>query len=171
MANEKVYYPETIEENPLPQQEGVAIFETTQQTSKSEFGGEKTKDQRPLTRKIAHEVIGRSLNTKSKRILAEFQFTQSGSIQIGKYKNGTSGDLRITPNGITARDKAGLTTFSIDGTTGNAVFKGSIQAGSLITGLIAVGNNNVIIDGDDKRIVINDGTNDRVLIGYQKDGF
>jgi len=31
---------------------------------------------------------------------------------------------------------------------------------------IQVGNTNVLIDGANKRIIINDGTNDRVLIGY-----
>lgn len=33
------------------------------------------------------------------------------------------------------------------------------------------GDENVIIDGANRRILISDGTNDRVLIGYQKNGF
>ena len=123
------------------------------------------------TRRVAHEVIGSALNTKSRKILAVFEFTESGALQIGKYENGVSGDLRITPNGITARDLAGITTFSLDGTTGDAVFKGTIQSESLIAGLVAVGDNNVILDGENQRIVINDGTNDRILIGYQQNGF
>ena len=36
---------------------------------------------------------------------------------------------------------------------------------------IIVGDNNVTIDGANKRILINDGTNDRVLIGYDSGGF
>ena len=50
-------------------------------------------------------------------------------------------------------------------TDGSAVFKGEIKAGSLVSGKVIVGNNSVTIDGDTKRIIINDGTNDRVLIG------
>jgi len=33
------------------------------------------------------------------------------------------------------------------------------------------GDTNVIIDGANRRILISDGTNDRVLIGYQAGGF
>jgi hypothetical protein len=54
---------------------------------------------------------------------------------------------------------------------GNAYFSGEIRAGSLISGMVYVGNNNIIIDGENRRIIINDGTNDRVLIGFQQDGF
>lgn len=38
-------------------------------------------------------------------------------------------------------------------------------------GTIYVGSENIMIDGANKRIVISDGTNNRILIGYQKDGF
>lgn len=40
-----------------------------------------------------------------------------------------------------------------------------------LTGDIQVGVSGVKIDGANKRIVINDGTNDRILIGYQSGGF
>jgi len=40
-----------------------------------------------------------------------------------------------------------------------------------LTGDIQVGVGNVVIDGANKRILINDGTNDRILIGYQESGF
>jgi hypothetical protein len=40
-----------------------------------------------------------------------------------------------------------------------------------LTGDIRVGTSNVKIDGDNKRILINDGSNDRILIGYQSGGF
>jgi len=61
-----------------------------------------------------------------------------------------SGDLRITPNGLTARDIAGITTFAIDGTTGGAVFKGTVQSGSLLTGGVVVEDENgqTVIDGE-----------------------
>jgi hypothetical protein len=37
--------------------------------------------------------------------------------------------------------------------------------------VINIGVNNVKIDGKNKCIIINDGTNDRVIIGYQQGGF
>lgn len=39
------------------------------------------------------------------------------------------------------------------------------------TTVINIGVNNVKIDGSNKRITINDGTNDIVLIGYLSGGF
>jgi len=46
----------------------------------------------------------------------------------------------------------------------------SLVVSKLTTGTISVvanvGNGNVKIDGGNKRILINDGTNDRILIGY-----
>jgi len=38
-------------------------------------------------------------------------------------------------------------------------------------GVIYVGSTNIKLDGANKRIVINDGSNDRILIGYQQLGF
>ena len=38
-------------------------------------------------------------------------------------------------------------------------------------GVIYVGSKNIKIDGKNKRILISDGTTDRILIGYQKGGF
>jgi hypothetical protein len=166
----KVLTPEVIADNPFPNQEETSNSQTSQITGDT-ASPSTSKVQGMPTKRIAYEVIGSALNTKSRKILAVFEFTESGALQIGKYENGVSGDLRITPNGITARDLAGITTFAIDGTTGDAVFKGTIQAESLIAGLVAVGNNNVILDGENQRIVVNDGTNDRVLIGYQPGGF
>jgi hypothetical protein len=34
-----------------------------------------------------------------------------------------------------------------------------------------VGDNNVRIEGSNRRIIINDGTTDRILIGYAENGF
>ena len=167
MADEKTFYPEVIQENPfpgdpllpgIPQPKAPAGTYTPKADAEGRFP----------TRKIAVELLGQALNTKSKKILQEFQFTPSGAIQVGDYKKGDSGDLRISPNGITARDIAGLTTFAIDGTTGDAVFKGILQAGTLIGG-----DGNVVIEnpGGGGRIVINDGVNDRIIIGYDEGGF
>ena len=48
-----------------------------------------------------------------------------------------------------------------------------LKAGSsqTLTGDIQVGAGNVIIDGANARILINDGMNDRILIGYDEGGF
>ena len=171
MAEEKVYTPDwSLPDTPFPM-EGEADLSASQKTRGETYGPKTIKDQGFPTKRVAVELIGLALNTKSRKILAEFEFTEHGAIQIGKYTHGVSGDLRITPNGITARDKAGITTFAIDGATGNAVFKGTVQAGTLISGVVVVGNNRVIIDGENRRIIINDGTDDRILIGYQQDGF
>lgn len=39
----------------------------------------------------------------------------------------------------------------------------------ILSGKIIVGDNKITIDGVNKRIIINDGTNNRVLIGYEPD--
>lgn len=49
---------------------------------------------------------------------------------------------------------------------GNAEFQTAT-----ITGTFTVGASNVIIDGANKRILVNDGTNNRILIGFQSGGF
>jgi len=165
MAKEKIYYPKTIEDTPFPLQEGAVSFDIDQKTSNDKYGAKEVKSRDFPTRRVAYELLGSALNTRSRKILAEFEFTQTGAIQIGDYKNGESGDLRISPNGITARDSSGLTTFAIDGDTGNAVFKGEIQAGAFISGLVVVGDNNLIMDGEAIRFIVNDDYNDRVLIG------
>jgi hypothetical protein len=88
---------------------------------------------------IAREVISKALDTSSQRILGSFNFGETGALQVGKYELGVSGDLRISPNGLSARNSAGDTTFAIDGTTGDATFLGTVAAGSIITGYLAVG--------------------------------
>jgi len=171
MTNDnKVYTPEVIEDAPFPQ-ETVVPFDSSQSSANQVHKPTTTKEQAFPIKRVAVELISTVLNTKSRKILQEFQFTKSGAIQIGEYENGVSGDLRISPNGITARNISGITTFVIDGDTGDAVFAGEIRAGAAIVGRVVVGNNNIIIDGENKTIIVNDGTYDRVLIGYQAGGF
>ena len=132
MAEEKVFTPQVIEDQPLPGQEVVL---TDPKGSTGEIVTPKTiKDQSLPHKVIAHETIGSALNTKSRKILGAFEFTETGSLQVGKYENGVSGDLRLTPAGITARNISGNTTFNIDGDNGDAVFAGTLQAGTLIGG-------------------------------------
>lgn len=87
---------------------------------------------------IADEVISASLDTQQRRILGSFTFGQVGSMAIGQYLSGGAGII-LSPNGIAARNQSGETTFTIDATTGDATFKGTIDVGSIITGYIAVG--------------------------------
>lgn len=72
--------------------------------------------------------VDANFNTSTKNILASFSFGASGAIQIGTYVNGVSGDVKISPSGILGRNSSGSTTFSIDGTTGAAVFSGTVTA-------------------------------------------
>ena len=67
-----------------------------------------------------------AIDTANGDILGEFTFGVSGALQIGTYSNGVSGDLKLSPNGILARDSSGATTFSINGTTGVAVLNGLV---------------------------------------------
>lgn len=171
MADEKIYYPEVIDDTPYPNGIEEGDFATTQKTGNETYSSEKIKSQSFPARKVAHEVIGSALNTKSKKILGVFQFTETGALQVGKYINGVSGEIKIAPSGIVARNTAGDTTFAIDGETGDAIFAGIVQTGTLISGLVIVGDNNIRIDGEAKQIIVNDGENDRILIGFQTNGF
>lgn len=167
---DKMYEPEFIPEIPFPGQEL-----TTVQTIQSTAGGNYSpavSTEKPIPKKrTAIELLSTALNTRSRKILESFELQQSGGFQIGNFQEGITGDVRLTPNGLTARDLAGITTFALDATTGDAIFKGTVQAGTLIGGEVIVGNNRIIIDGENKKIIINDGSNDRVLIGYDPGGF
>lgn len=150
---EKIYYPQTIDNQPLPNQVEEASFATSQTTGGQTFSTQKIKDQSLPAKRVAVELLSSALNTKTRKILAEFEFTEHGAIQIGKYVNGVSGDLRFTPNGLVARNKSGIITVGIDADTGDAVFIGTIQAGTLIGGKVAVGDGDILIDGEEKRML------------------
>lgn len=162
---EKVYYPAEIAENPLPSDQ-VATDTTVSSVAGSDTKPAQTEKivDNPLPRRvIASEVIGSVLNTKSKKILAEIEFTPSGALQIGKYIFAVSGDVRLSPVGIIARNQLGETTFALDGDTGDAVFKGQVLAGSFLAQ--DDDGNYVTVDGE--RILIHDGPTNKniVLIG------
>lgn len=113
---------------------------------------------------IAHETISQSLDTKQKKIRGEFAFSKEGSIQIGGYVNGVSGEIIISPLGLTAKNVNGETTVAIDGTTGDAIFKGEVKGGSFVS----EGNVTISATG---AFIVNDGTNNIILLGYQSGGF
>lgn len=176
MADE-VLYPQTIEPTPLPNSTG-GFDQPTQTTgqqrsSTGEVITPNTVDPVKFPEKyIAPAVISDSINTQTKQILGQFTFGQSGALAIGTYENGVSGDVRITPTGIVARDVNGDETFTLDGATGDAAFKGTVQAGSLISGAVNVGAAQVVIDGANTRIVVYDeSANPIILIGKQVGGF
>lgn len=171
MATEdiKIFKAEETQDAPFPGQDGEAIVGAPSGQGQV-YTPTVTKDKGFPKKRTAVELLSTSLNTKSKKIMAEFEFTESGALQIGKYENGVSGDVRISPNGMTARNQSGNTTFALDGDTGDAVFAGEIRSGSVVTGEVAVGNNRLILTVDENgepMIVLYDHAGlARVLIGY-----
>lgn len=167
-----VYEPEIVPANPFPNELVSPITRSSQGTGDT-VTPTVAKDNKFPVKRTAVELLSTALNTRSRKILEEFELVQSGGIQIGKFLEGLSGDVRITPNGLTGRNIAGLVTFALD-TDGNLTLVGELRSGSTITGQVIVGNNGVIIDVDENgnpSIIVNDGTHDRVIIGYQANGF
>lgn len=165
-----IYYPQTIENVNLPLENSITPVQIQPVRAKGNVFEPKTEVNKTFPEnRIAYTVISETLNTQERKILAEYSFGKSGAIQIGEYKAGESGEIKISPNGIVAKNSSGLTTFSLDGTTGNATFRGTIQADSLISGVVNVGNPSgnagVFIDGATQRIIVHDGTHPRIVIG------
>ena len=158
----QILHPDEISETPFPNQEETSGVSQPSTTSGGVISTTKIKDN-PFPRKvIAHETIASSLNTKTKKILGQYEFAQQGAIQVGKYENGVSGDMRLSPDGITARNNAGTTTFAIDGDTGDATFKGNVQAGAFFVGsTVAVEESS---SGNGRIVLYNDGL-PSILIG------
>lgn len=154
----KTYTETIIPETPFPQTDKAmflapSVAAPSQNQSHSEA---KVVEQSFPTVRVATQLIGDVLNTKSRKILKELQFTKSGAFQIGEYVNGVSGDIRISPDGIVARNNAGVETVAIDGDTGDAVFRGRLQTGSVVTGVVVVGDSAIQIDGENRRMVFYD---------------
>lgn len=137
--DDKVYTPEIIVENPFPGQDMPVVFAPTASPAGT-YTPTTTKEKSFPKKRTAVELLSTALNTRSRKILEEFELVQSGGIKVGNFEDGISGDLRITPNGITARDVAGIITFAIDGTDGSATFKGTVQANSVIAATIYADN-------------------------------
>ena len=172
MPKPKIYSPEVIDSFPLPNVEAPE----SRASGGARTRAPQTQERIPVNvrfpvRRIARETIGQSLNTMSKKILGSYTFGVMGALSVGTYESGVSGDIRISPDGIVARNINGVTTLSLSGATGNAVFLGEIRAASIITGAVNVGDSSIIIDGANRRIIINDGSDDIILLGYQSGGF
>lgn len=171
----KVYKPEVIEDAPFPTgyTEGVddSVSQTTGTNDNRVYSQATTKEQAFPRKKVAVELIGQSINTKSQKIIKTFEFTEHGAIQIGKYVHGVSGEVKVSPQGIIAKNKDGIETFLIYGETGDAVFRGTVQTGSLISGDIVIGGSsdgegtlrvadaqgNVIVEANSTGLNIYDG--------------
>ncbi len=149
MADIKVYTPTVIEESPFPFQE-VSTVLGSEKTASGIYTPATIRETPLPKKKIATELLSRALNTRARKILGEFQFTPSGAIQIGEYQSGVNGDIRISPNGIVGRDLTGSQSFAIDGETGKAVFRGSLQTGAVVAGNVVVqeGGEIQVQDGD-----------------------
>jgi len=160
--DDKTYHQEIVQDNPFPG-EPLLVPLTSQANPAGTFSPSVSKDKTFPIKRTAVELLSTALNTRSRKILEKFDLVQSGAIQIGNFKEGLTGDLRLTPNGITARDIAGLTTFAIDGTTGDAVFKGEVQAGSLVSGKVLVGGGNIEIDGENTQLNVFDSSDNNTI--------
>jgi hypothetical protein len=168
MDDIKVYTNDTIKDVAFPVNESTTVEESATSANDT-YSNTKIDDQIFPSTNIASELINNVINTQSKKILDEMQFTPTGALQIGKYILGTSGDIRISPSGLIGRNSSGNNTFTIDGTTGSATFSGTLFSTNLLTGLINVGSGSggayVRIDGANNRIVVHDGTTTRIVIG------
>lgn len=93
---------------------------------------------------VASELLNESLNTQERKISGAFTFNKCGAIQVGEFDQGVSGELKISPTGIAARNKDGVSTFALDGETGDATFSGSIKAADVTVvdkeGLVSLSN-------------------------------
>jgi hypothetical protein len=159
MAEDKVYEPELIQDNPFPGQVDQVSYDETNPTSGGVSEPTKVQSQMAPIKQVATELLSNVLNTKSKKILKEVQFTESGAIQIGKYVPGVSGDIRISSTGLVARNKDGNLTIVLDGDDGDATFAGQIQSGSLVTGSLVIddGGSITLQDADDTTVIDSKG--------------
>lgn len=166
---DKTYLPETIEDQALPitGEETIAAGATTEANSTESKVGEvkeveqKAQIERPLPFKdFATELRSSILNTQTRQIVGRISFNKLGAIQIGDYELNATGDVRITPDGIVARNAAGATTFSLDGSTGNAAFAGTLSAGAIIA-------SDRIYLGTDGIYIKDDADNDVIFLGIE----
>lgn len=149
---DKVYTPEVVPENPFPGGVEPVIAQTP--VTSGDYAPPITQATKLPKRRVAQELLSSALNTKSRKILQEFELAQTGGFKVGNYEEGITGDLRITPNGIVARDISGSTKFALDGNTGDAIFSGEIRSGSILSGDLTIDGGNIQVSGADGYTVI-----------------
>lgn len=149
MADElKIYTPEVIADTPFPitgEDSTVESTSSSTQSTKGVYGSKVTAEKNFPLKMVAKELFSTAINTISKKILKTFEFAKSGAIQIGEYIHGLSGEIKISPDGIVAKNKDGNTTFALDGDTGNAIFSGDIRASTFATDYFNVDNKGNVI--------------------------
>lgn len=103
------------------------------------------------------QVINTALNTASKKILDDFTFESTdyaGAFKSGNITWSTTTGLVTGGTGIVINDRgiigaaSGVTTFTIDSTTGNATFAGTLVAASGTLGSITIGSNAWHVDSN-----------------------
>lgn len=126
--DDKVYVQEIVNETPFPGDSLILPQSPTPNGQSGNYTPSKVTDRLFPIKRTSVELLSQALNTRSKKVLQEFELQDSGGFRIGKFREGISGDVSLTPNGLVARNLAGLTTFVLDGDTGDATFKGTVQA-------------------------------------------
>lgn len=170
MEDIKIYYPNEITDNPIGMDESNAVeVDYTKNAAYVESAGV-IPENSIYTGLNATDVVSVSIDTTRSRILGTYTFSESGSIQIGKYVNGVSGQIQITPDGITATNSSGTNTFNLDGTTGDATFYGTIAAGSIVAGYVkSVGGDYTTSSSIVSRVALLPDANTGI-IAYSSDG-
>ena len=120
----KIFFPNTIADKPI---EGGSVGNSTD-TKDNAFSPNSIPSNEIIFPVVANDIVSMSLNTQARQILGGYSFGQVGSLAVGKYVAGVSGDIRISPSGIVGRNSSGTNTFTIDGTTGSATFLGTVTA-------------------------------------------
>ena len=153
--DDKVYVPEVIQDNPFPGEILQPVSSSNPTNVGDNYSPATSKEKAFPVKRTAVELLSTALNTRSRKILEEFELVQSGGIQIGNFKEGISGDLRLTPNGMVARNLSGIETIAIDGITGDAIFAGQIRAGSTIVSDTIITERSS--EGNGRTVYYNDG--------------
>lgn len=125
--------PETIPFLPLPNANVYPLPQEASNTNKTMNTPATVPAIKLPKRLIATETVSSNFDTYSKRIIGEFKFSPLGAITLGEYINGVQGDLKLSAGGLQARNINGDIALLFDVLTGNAYFKGTIQAGSVIS--------------------------------------
>lgn len=146
----KVYYPETIDEQPLPDFTPYSQVPETPRNVKEinrtdglKLEGIEVVNDNP---RWVNDIINARIDTASKNILSNFTFGDTdfaGGVYAGDISWNTSNGaysggagILLNRNGIIGANGS-IVTFSIDATTGNATFRGSVTASTITGGSIS----------------------------------
>jgi hypothetical protein len=133
MYADKIYYPEQIDDQSLPLTGNETVKAVNTNVASKDIYTPVTEVNKKYPEKfIAHETVSQSIDTLAKKIKGEFSFGKQGAVQIGEHVFGESGEIKMSSNGITAKNLNGEETFALDATTGDAVFKGIVKAADFV---------------------------------------